>query len=192
MKPDKLEHFVRENRAEFNTNEPVPDVWDAIEKRPEKMRYIHTQWRSILGKAAAALAIFVGSYYFHAYNAQHALSDDTAINSSEEKMDPLYREIAEAENYYTTEIIYKKQELFELTGSTPELHQEVNDDLEELNLKFLELKEDLKDDADNQEVIEAMMQNLRLRLEILEDLLYQIRSIQGKNYTNEKENDNFL
>jgi hypothetical protein len=48
-------------------------------------------------------------------------------------------------------------------------------DLEELDEVYLELKEDLKDNVANPEVIEAMILNYRVKLEILEDLLNQLK-----------------
>ena len=48
-------------------------------------------------------------------------------------------------------------------------------DLEEMDRAFAEVKEDLKDDAANEEVIEAMMNHYRLKLEILERMLEEIK-----------------
>ena len=48
-------------------------------------------------------------------------------------------------------------------------------DLEEMDKAFLEIKNDLQDDAANEEVIEAMMNHYRLKLEILEKMLDEIR-----------------
>ena len=63
---------------------------------------------------------------------------------------------------------------------------DVNNELGDLDAILLELKEDLSDDADNQEVVEAMMQNYMLKLEILEDLLEQIKAKNEKNNDDEK------
>ena len=88
---------------------------------------------------------------------------------------PLFKELMEADVYYSAEISSKKQELFSLTGNEPGLQMDINNDLGDLDAILLELKEDLKDNADNREVVEAMMQNYMLKLEILEDMLDQIK-----------------
>ena len=44
----------------------------------------------------------------------------------------------------------------------------------------MELKDDLNDNADNDEVIQAMIQNYRIKLEILEEMLNQIKSTQER------------
>ncbi len=51
----------------------------------------------------------------------------------------------------------------------------------DLDVLFKELKEDLNDNADNHEVIEAMIQNYSIKLEILEDMLNQIKPEQKNN-----------
>jgi len=47
-------------------------------------------------------------------------------------------------------------------------------DIEQLDKAFLELKKDLKDNLDNEEVIMAMMENYQLKLRILERILQEI------------------
>ena len=48
--------------------------------------------------------------------------------------------------------------------------------MEELDQVYEELKEDLNDNASNPEVIEAMILNYRVKLEILEELLDQLKA----------------
>jgi hypothetical protein len=52
---------------------------------------------------------------------------------------------------------------------------------------FEELKEDLRDNAANEEVIEAMIQNYRLKLDILEEMLYRLK--QARQPQKDEENE---
>ena len=63
---------------------------------------------------------------------------------------------------------------------------DIKRDLSELDAIFLELKKDLNDNANNQEVIEAMIQNYMMKLEILEDMLEQIKPTKNTNNDYEK------
>jgi len=56
----------------------------------------------------------------------------------------------------------------------PELKNDIENDLEELNVMYKKLEEDLNDDFYNREVIEAMIQNNRLKLEMVDRVLNQI------------------
>lgn len=184
MKPDKLERFILDNKEGFGPPMPVPDVWDKIQKRtPKKEAIFH--WKLVLSRAAAVVAIFITSYYFHAYRSEINSAELRSNTEVIANNDPLYLELIEAELYYTSQIKYKKSELFSLTKDAPTLQKDVTRDLSELDIILRELKTDLKDNADNQEVIEAMIQNYMLKLEILEDMLEQIRPSNEQSDTDE-------
>jgi hypothetical protein len=97
------------------------------------------------------------------------LSKKSEVNS------PIVRELIEAEAYYTSQIDMRKEEVFRLTASNPEVRHEINNEMIDLDRVYTELKEDLKDNADNEEVIEAMIQNYRLKLDILEEMLVRLK-----------------
>lgn len=171
MKSDNFDDFVRENRDAFGPGVAAPDVWAKIKKREPEAKTMHISWQRVMYRAASVVIIFVASYYFHDY-----MSGNNKGFAETYNMDnPLFKELMEADVYYSAEISSKKQELFSLTGNEPGLQMDINNDLGDLDAILLELKEDLKDNADNREVVEAMMQNYMLKLEILEDMLDQIK-----------------
>ena len=184
MKTDKFEQFIQENRQGFGPDEGTPDVWDKITKREPEASIIQINWRAIAYRAASVVAIFVASYYFHAYMSDQG-ADYQGLLTKENLNSPIFKELLEADLYYTAQVKYKKQELFSLASDSPGLQMDVNNELADLDDVLLELKEDLSDDADNQEVIEAMMQNYMLKLEILEDMLEQIQAKKDKNKEDE-------
>ncbi len=179
MKTDKLEKFILENRESFDTQVPSQDVWEKI-KKPER-KSISLNWKTIAFRAAAVVVIFVSSYYFHDFMNNKTTSVVAESNSFMIEENPLYKNLIEAELYYSAEINYKKQEFFRLTNNSPALQKAISMELSDLDVLFKELKEDLNDNADNHEVIEAMIQNYRIKLEILEDMLNQIKPEQKNN-----------
>ena len=185
MKPDRLERFVLDNKDGFGPSMPAPDVWDKIQKR-ERQKENHFNWGMVLSRAAAVAIIFISSYYFHEYRSiVNDRSGDKIEVTGLDQQESAYQEMEEAESYYNSQIKYKKNELFDLTEDSPELQKDINRDLSELDNILSELKSDLKDNAANQEVIEAMMQNYMLKLEILEDMLNQIKPTNKQNNKNE-------
>lgn len=185
MKTDKFEDFVRDNRAEFGPGEGAPDVFAKIKKREPEAKVISINWQTVMSRAAAVVVIFIASYYFHDYMSDQEVAEQGLL-SEENLKDPMLRELIEADQYYSAQVTYKKAELFELAGDKPGLQMDVNNELDDLDAILLELKEDLSDNADNTEVIEAMMQNYMLKLEILEDMLEQINKKQKKNNNDEQ------
>jgi hypothetical protein len=108
--------------------------------------------------------------------------------NSEEAGTPMVRELIEAEAYYTSLINMKKEEVFRLTSNSPDIQLEINTEMVELDKVFEELKEDLKDNAANEEVIEAMIQNYRVKLDILEEMLFRLKQSNESQNTGNDEN----
>ena len=186
MSPDKLEKYILDHREQFDDMEPDPAIWERVDTR--KSPVIRINWKDMAWKAAAVAAIFVASYYFHDFMASRDQSSQKLTGKGVEETSPMVRELIEAEAYYSSMIDMKKDELFRLTISNPEVRHEIDMEMGDLDRVYSELKEDLKDNADNEEVIEAMIQNYRLKLDILEEMLLQLK--QTNDPQNEKEDEN--
>ena len=181
MSPDKLEKYILDHREQFDDQEPDPAIWERVDTR--KSPVIRINWRDVAWKAAAVAAIFVASYYFHDFMSSRKNGSQSLLGKNAEETSPMLRELIEAEAYYTSIINMKKDEVFRLTASNPDIRREIDMEMVDLDRVFSELKDDLKDNADNEEVIEAMIQNYRLKLDILEDMLLQL------NQTDESQNE---
>jgi len=181
MSPDKLEKYILDHREAFDDLEPDPSVWERIDTR--KAPVIRINWKDIAWKAAAVAAIFVASYFFHDYMASRRQPSSIMLGKNGGEASPLVKELIEAEAYYSAQISMKKDEVYRLAASNQEIRNEVDLELVDLDRVYNELKEDLKDNADNEEVIEAMIQNYRLKLDILEEMLMLL------NQSNESQNE---
>jgi hypothetical protein len=176
MKPDKLEQYIKANSDAFNPHEPGDGSWSAIRERikPEG----RFNWKRFAWQAAAAIVIFMSAWYLHDFlqldrSDNRGVADLSEGNPVNEQMQVLM----EAEVYYASRIDAAREEVYRLSGRDEQLMEILNFDLVELEGVFEELKNDLKDDSDNQEVIEAMIQNYRIKLEILEEMLLQLKKI---------------
>lgn len=186
MSRDKLEKFILENRNEFDDLEPNPRLFEGVKTRKPKV--FLGKWNSAAWKAAAAVAIFVASYFFHDWMSTPQTQQMAESGQLAEEPSEIFKVLMEAEMYYTAQINSRKEEFFKLSSGYPEIRDEVNYELVELDSIYAELKRDLRDNAANQEVIEAMIQNYRIKLDILEDVLRQMHA--AKNEENEKEKRN--
>ena len=181
MSPDKLEKYILDHSEQFDDQEPDPALWEKVNTR--KAPVIRINWKDIAWKAAAVVVIFVASYYFHDYMASRKQFSGGRISKNAELNSPIVKELIEAEAYYTSQINMRKEEVFRLTASNPEVRHEIDDEMIDLDRAYKELKEDLKDNADNEEVIEAMIQNYRIKLDILEEMLRRLK------HSNESQNE---
>ena len=168
---DKLEKYIIENREAFDIHEPGEEVWAKIEKRIQPKKSVN--WRMIIGRAAAVILIFAASYMVH--DLLEGRNREIARNKTKKEKEMVIPELREAEIYYSALINEKLREIKPMFSEDPMLEKEVKYDLNQLDSIYGELKDDLKDNIANQEVIEAMIQNYRMRLSILEDVLSQLK-----------------
>jgi hypothetical protein len=174
---DRLEEFVKQYHEQFDLHEPDPSIWlkinpanDQLTKQRRPMRWLRI--------AASVAMIFAGSaagIYF-----LRGEKGDRDLYSSE-----LYMEMMDTEQYYNQMVSERYEELMPFLVSNPAAEKMLSSDMEELDVVYKELKEDLKDNASNPEVVEAMILNYRVKLEILEDLLNQLKEKENQN--NEKD-----
>ena len=171
---DRLEEFVKQHREQFDLHEPDPSIWLKInpsnqvvaqERRP--MRWLRI--------AAAVAMIFAGSTA-GIYFLTGGFADADRYSSE------LYQEVLETEQYYSQIVSDRYNELQPFLVSNPAANEMLSADMEELDEVYKELKEDLKDNASNPEVIEAMILNYRVKLDILEDLLIQLKENENQDY----------
>lgn len=186
MNRDKLEQYILDNRDQFDTLEPSESLWNGIVKekqKPNRKTFTINRLRWVT-RVAAAILIFSGSYYFHEYRSQQ--KQLSQFNSSSNQDKELYNTLIEAEFYYTAQIGVETEKLYQLTVGNSVVREDIQNELKELDREFRELKEDLKDNADNEDIIAAMIQNYRLKLSILQDMMFQLKQVKKEKNTNDE------
>ena len=104
-------------------------------------------------------------------------------NADEEPGAQLTDEFIQAENYYTTLITLKRDEITKQL--TPEEEKEFLLEVDQLDELYNELKKTYQANAASERVVDAMINNLQLRLEILTKQLEIFENLKGKNHANE-------
>lgn len=185
MKPDKLEQFIIDNRDAFDDQLPPKGNWDRIAAniKPER----HINWTARLVRVAAAAVIFVSAYIFIDYNFNTGTESHDVTGFSEKEIYEKIPVLAEAKAYYSGQISMMENEVYRIAGDNSSIKDEINMEFEELDQVFEELKSDLKDNAANEEVVEAMIQNYRIKLQILEEILNQLKNADDDNDQNHED-----
>ena len=175
MKTDQLEKFILAHRDEFDVMEPDANTWSKISLQDVSKPKTALNWKTILGRVAAVLVIFISSYYFHRYvDQQKELSIAQPEMALEDRQ--ILNEMLESKAYYTRLIDSKTEQVFLLTANQPLLRTEIQEEMKQLDQEFLELQNDLYDLTDSEEVLAAMIQNYRLKLQILEETMLQLKA----------------
>jgi len=186
VKEDKLEKYIINKSEDFNDLTPDPKIWekitDDLDMDGEKVRRFTPG--KILWRVAAVIIIFIASYFFHDMMSKRdriQIADQEGIETP--GSNEVLKMLEEAEAYYTARITTMQEEVYRFAASNPEIREEINLELSQLDSIYAELKKDLKDNAANEQVVEAMIQNYRIKLEILEDILNQLRKTEKNENT---------
>lgn len=160
---DKLKESVDNRRADFDLYDADFDqMWNSIEGGLNKSRW--NIW-GMAGKVAAAILVLaVAGWGFISFKFND-VSEGVALHE-------ISPELAETEYYYSQQVAEK---LSIIKASNAGVDKDVMDNLMALDSAYQDLKMDLKDNADNEEVIAAMIANYRLKLSILEQILTEIK-----------------
>ncbi len=169
---DDLKRHIQENREAFELYSLDADaLWTGIEEGLDHGQKRFLGWKAGLRIAASIAIIFVVSIGVIRVTGN---AERYANGISLKDISP---ELAEAEFYYNRLV----QEKFEvITSSHVELDPVIQSEFQMLDSAYVELKNDLKDNVDNEEVINAMIQNYRIKLQILEQILDNIQSNEDK------------
>jgi len=167
---DELEKFVKKNRDELDQY-PVPEkIWQEIESDLRKTKVA----RMLKLSAAAVILILMGStalFYIYRTGQFAGKPGPDEVNTI---LNP-DSHLREAEIYYKNVIHDLYDQAMPLLSSDQEMKNELNYDLSKLDTICMEIRKDLKDNVSNQEVIEALINNYRIRIRILNDMLDRLR-----------------
>lgn len=182
MKEDKLEQFVRENTQSFDNLEPPVMAWEAIEKElpTPKQTAVRKLWPYVW-KAAAAILIFASAWMLNDYTDKDKKTPENEIVKSEIQTNPELTELLDAEAYYTTQISSKQAELAKYAQQNPEIIEDLKKEFTEMDKSKAELRKDLAESNADEKVIEAIILSYRVKLEILDQMLAEMRKAKEGN-----------
>lgn len=199
-----LEKFIRDNRDSFEQDGPSAGLWERIadqlpdQPAPAKTaqpflavhrqrtrdggpryggtRYGGTWTRSYWTWAASiALLLLAGSLWW--INDRYAPTKQADVVA----FSPTYaKEVAQ----YSSLIEAKRTELQQLTESNPDLYGDFAQDLDRLEASYKGLKKELPNTPNQEILIQAMIQNLQLQIDLLNEQLRVIQRIKQQT-TNE-------
>jgi hypothetical protein len=162
---DKLEEHIRKNREDLDRYSPPKGIWRNISRKLKKEKSLSRQWLSIAAMIVVilgtAVIFFKPEYRWSSSERQRNNDDFTGITP----------QLKETETYYNNLINSLYTEAKPLLTNNPDIKKELNNDLSQLDSICTDLKKDLKDNIANQDVVEALIQNYRIKIRILEDML---------------------
>ena len=202
-----LEQFIRDNRDQFDSDEPSERIWKKLEQdltdeqqnKQQKSKAQKTIVLTILRwSAAAAILILAGVGIFSLLN-NHSSDGGIVKNQSPAAIDTpgandqLLKEInptyAKEVSQFTQLIETKQNELKEIEKENPYLYKKFVTGIDKLDSSYNALKKELPENPNREQLLEAMIENLRLQTEILNQQLSIINQIKASK--SDKHESNF-
>ncbi len=160
---DNLEEFVVSNREKFDFLDPDPKLWRKVHKSKKVIRLRRMAWKV----AAILVILLIYPFYTLIINNEFNLKSSSGTEHIIRKIPELH----EADIYYTSQINDQLQLIKTALAKNPDLMTELKKDMDKLDDIHNELLVDLNDNIDNKDVVEALIQNYRMKVSILEGLL---------------------
>ena len=161
---DQLEKFIINHRDGFDNIEPSDELWSKIDHKLERKSFN----MAVVWKVAAVLFL-VSTIVL--------LVDRSGQEGHQGPL--LSQEFVEAEDYYVMMINERKQLIAEQLS--PEQEEIFLTEINELDAMYIELKKTYQTNASSERVVDAMINNLQLRLEILNRQLEILKQMKGQN-----------
>jgi cytoskeletal protein RodZ len=171
-----LEEQIRKNREDLDRYTPPEGTWRKIEKELKKDKRLNRQWISI-----AAMVVVIFGTAVVLFRPVYRWTDNKKNIDNVTAENP---QLKETEIYYNNLVNTLYKEATPLLTNNPEAKKELNTDLSHLDSICIDLKKDLKDNISNQEVVEALIRNYRIKIQILEEMVTVLK--ENENSTEKK------
>lgn len=163
---DRLEEFVKQNRAAFDDQEPSPRIWSTIES---SMGFAPRErwWNTVAVWRAAAMlfmALSAGLLFWKTTPVKNA--DRTAL-----------KEFNDVEAFYTRQISEKVEMIDDLQPQENEAG--FTQDFQQLEAMYMVLKEEMRT-RPSKKVKDALVLNLLVRIDLLNQQLHRIEEGEKK------------
>lgn len=183
-----LERFVRDNREAFDQMEPSPAIWDKIgaslgdQARPNKTRVVRmsrVRW-AVAATLLLALAGTLGYMFFNQQSeevrrAQFAGREQPVVEDPlVQQIDPQYAKLV---SQFTEVIESKQSELRKIEKDDPALYQKFSGDIHKLDSAYHVLRGTLNANPNTEQLLQAMISNLQLQIDLLNQQLTVIKKI---------------
>jgi hypothetical protein len=167
---DNLEEYIMKHREDMDRRSPSSGIWRGIRRNLKPAANPLRKWIAV----AATVAILTGSGLALFRPLSRLVAERSAENTG--KMTPRENlQLKETEIYYNNLANLLYREAKPMLAKNPEIKKELSMDMCQLDSICADIKKDLKDNVANKDVIEALIQNYRIKIRLLEDVLNNLK-----------------
>jgi hypothetical protein len=171
---DNLEEYIMKHREEMDRYKPSPSIRKRIGRILKSRKNSAYRWISV----AAMIAVILGSAVLFLKPGTQLFRKSIGGNGSNTSHQAGLQ-LKETEIYYNSLANSLYIEASPMLAKNPEIKKELTMDLSQIDSICGEIKKDLRDNVANREVVEALIQNYRIKIKILEDMINVLRENEG-------------
>jgi len=175
---DNLKSFIDKNLEAFNTEEPTSDLWSKIESNLDekaeaevKMIPVKSVWKIVLS-SAAVLAIVFSAWQWSQSSQEHG-----SIAGSNMPED--FSNVEQLEKFYSVQVNQKIKKL-----ESYNVDEDLLEEVAFLKEEFKVLKEEADKGLNQEDILDSMIDNYRLRVHILEEVMREVQRKSDKEVKN--------
>jgi hypothetical protein len=192
---DNLEKYISKNRQKLDDLEPSQALWERLSADLEtdrKKKEVKTVPLKTLWYVAASFTLLcTAMVVFHLQSGKLTQGTEqfaqNETKTDEQLIGELAPELMEAEQYYISKINHKEEQLLEEEKDLENWSPTAIEEIEALSQEYQELKQALLNEQNPDKIVNAMFQNLKTQMKIVNSELQVIKLIKSKN---KKENEN--
>lgn len=163
----KMEEYIREHKKAFDTELPSDQLWSKIENELNREK-LKKPWRVPLWLGiAASLIVIITVTFISTYRNRGTDADIAELNPS----------FAKKEVRFASLIAEKKDSLQVYAKENPALYEQFSSDLERLGADYEQLKKELQNSPNQRLIVNAMVKNLKLQLQVINQQLSIINEV---------------
>ena len=182
----RLEDFINNNREEFDDLQPRADIWnniakelDAWEEQQPKKREAKTFSLGFVLRVAAMVIVVMGIGFTLYIKSQRSAGLDLA------DINPDY---AKQQVHYASVIETQRTKLKLVAKYDPQLYREFDSELAKMDATYKKLNRDLATSPNQERVLRAMIRNLQIQTEVLNQQLSVIEQFNQSKKDQQNEN----
>ncbi len=168
---NKFDQYIRNNRNAFDDLNPSKQVWMQINNNISISKKHYIQRAFIAGATSIAAIVAIVIMF--------------SLSTQKQALTKYENELAETLAFYNTKIEIAQKDIYKLTNNNLEIKNDIELEFRMLDKTILELQNDLNDDIYNKMVIDAIIQAYRMKLEIIDQMLFHIKAQTNGEYNTE-------
>ncbi len=168
----RFEDFIKNNRGEFDEVEPSADLWSKIEQSLNlseelpKKSVTKTFSLAFVLRVAASVILVMGIGFGVYLQSQKGQKGQKGIDLA--AINPEY---AKQQLHYASLVETKLTELRSVASTDPQLYKEFSAEIAKMDSTYKRLNNDLATSPNQERVLRAMIRNLQIQTEVLNQQL---------------------